>query len=378
MAFRSQSQSSFVTRLPSEVREAIYLELWRCVGLRQHLVSHARYSDEKLSEVHLARWPCKTGFYVGDRLQEEVDALPIEMFNSLGNVANKIPYQRRNWSKWMDHWACEESFFECVVENWDSEQFEKPEEFDEHDCWCSIKKEMAANRKDSSALGSHMAMLLTCKLISSECLRSIYQSTTFIVTDYLAIQGLFGSCNTHPILRAWRGSYEDRIKPPPAFLQYARHIEISLDRNYPLHHRCCWTMATRKQADENLRCEEGEPSDDLEPEVHEPCDFHCLHLERFESLRSLKIWIATSNAGLYGGLLTHPTGIEEMDFEKLRTLLSGLANLDLESVILSAPLHKSMEPDKGYVEGIAENGKLKVWKRGQLIPLGVKWSMKVR
>lgn len=165
MPFHSQSQSSFVARLPPEVREAIYLELWRCVGLRQHIVSHTRYRDGRLGEVHLARWPCTTEFYVGNRLQEEVDALPIEMFNSVGRVANNIPYRRRDLSSWMNHWACEESFFECVVENWDPEQCEKLEEYDEHECWCSIKKEMAAKRKDSSALGSYMAMLLTCKLM---------------------------------------------------------------------------------------------------------------------------------------------------------------------------------------------------------------------
>ncbi|KAI8682473.1 hypothetical protein NCS56_00370300 [Fusarium sp. Ph1] len=375
MPFHSQSQSSFVARLPSEVREAIYLELWRCVGLRQHIVTHARYRrDGKLTEVHLVRWPCTTEFYVGNRLQEEVDALPIEMFNSVGRLANNIPYRRRDSSSWMDHWSCEERLFECVVEPWDSEQCEKVEEYDDYECWCNLKKQMAAKRKDSSALGSYMTMLLTCKLISSECLRSIYQSTTFIITDYLAIQGLFGSCKLHPILRERRGFYEDRTKPPPAFLQYARHIEISLDRNYPLHHRCCWGMATRKEADEGLRCQEGEPCDDLEPEVHEPCDFHWLHLERFRNLRSLKIWISTRNSKLYGGLLTHPTGLEEVDFEKLRTLLSGLANV--ESVVLSAPLSKHVEPDEGYVEGIAENGQLKVWKRGEILPLMVKWSLK--
>lgn len=166
MPFHSQSQSSFVARLPSEVREAIYLELWRCVGLRQHIVPHARYRhDGKLNEVHLTRWPCTTEFYVGNRLQEEVDALPIAMFNSVGKLANNIPYRRRHLSSWMNHWSCEERLFECVVERWDPEHCEKVEEYNEHECWCNLKKQMAAKRKDSSALGSYMAMLLTCKLM---------------------------------------------------------------------------------------------------------------------------------------------------------------------------------------------------------------------
>lgn len=223
--------------------------------------------------------------------------------------------------------------------------------------------------------GNLIALNLTSKYRSSECLRSIYQSTTFVVTDHVAIQGLFGSCNSHPFLMERRGLYEDRIKPPPAFLQYARHVEISLDRNYPLHHRCCWNTDTRKEADENLGFSGGEPCDDLEPEPHEPCDFHWLHLERFRNLRSLKIWISTRNSGIYDGFLTQPTGLEDLDFEKLKTLLSGLANV--ESVVLSAPLSKHVGPDEGFVEGIAENGQLKVWKRGELFRLLVKWCLEV-
>lgn len=167
MPFHSQSQSSFVTRLPREVREAIYLEIWRSVGMRQHLVTHARYHLKvgALTEVHLARWPCTTEFHVGNRLQDEVDALPIEMFNPAGRLANSIPYQRRGRSEWLDHWACEERFFECVVEPWDSENCVKVEEFDDYECWCDVKKQMAAKRQDASALGSYMAMLLTCKLM---------------------------------------------------------------------------------------------------------------------------------------------------------------------------------------------------------------------
>ncbi|RMJ07896.1 hypothetical protein CDV36_012513 [Fusarium kuroshium] len=375
MSFHSQSQSPFVAHLPPEVREAIYLELWRCVGLRQHIIAHTRYRHKKLSEIHLARWPCTTDFYVGDSLQDEVDALPKKLFHSSRRLKINIAYRRRGLSSWMNHWSCEERLLECVVEPWDSERYERDGELNEHDCWCDSKKQMEAKRKDSSALGSYMAMLLTCKLISSECLRSIYQSTTFIVTDSLAIQGLFGACNSHLILRTWRGFCEDRVKPPPAFHQYARHVEISLDRTYTLHNRCCWAMSERKKANKRLRVQQGVVCDDLKPVAHEPCDFHWLHLERFRNLTSLKIWISTRSSELYGGILIYPTGLERLNVEKLRTLLSGLANV--ESVVLSAPLSNDIEPDEGYVEGISKNGRLKVWNRGELINLMVKWSQKV-
>jgi hypothetical protein len=45
MSANSQSKSAFVTRLPREVRDAIYLELWRLKGLRQHIVSHRNHEN---------------------------------------------------------------------------------------------------------------------------------------------------------------------------------------------------------------------------------------------------------------------------------------------------------------------------------------------
>ncbi|RSL50391.1 hypothetical protein CEP54_011950 [Fusarium duplospermum] len=102
---------------------------------------------------------------------------------------------------------------------------------------------------------------------------------------------------------------------------------------------------------------EGEFCDDLGPEIHEPCDFHWLHLDRFSNLKSLKIWVSTHRAGKYSETIGPPISLEQADLETLGMLLSGLANV--ESVFLSAPLSKQVEPDEGYVEGISENGRLK-------------------
>lgn len=105
----AQLGSLFFARLPREIRNAIYLELWRSCGLRQHIVYHGRPKDR-----HFCRWSCTTEYEVYDRRQDEAEELRRRLGVSLGQ---KIQDRRnpeikthvlRLQSPWMNHWACGE------------------------------------------------------------------------------------------------------------------------------------------------------------------------------------------------------------------------------------------------------------------------------
>ena len=106
MSVNPQSESAFITRLPLEIRNAIYLELWRSCGLRQHIVWHGEGADR-----HFCRWPCTTEYHVHDGLQEEIEQfrrrLGVPLGESMNNSEASV-YTRRLQSPWMNHWACGE------------------------------------------------------------------------------------------------------------------------------------------------------------------------------------------------------------------------------------------------------------------------------
>ncbi|RMJ18040.1 hypothetical protein CDV36_002301 [Fusarium kuroshium] len=141
-----QSNSPFV-KLPREVRDAIYLEVWRLTGLRQHIVVHwggkdnnkppesenakppesnaqpssstakspdanATPPEPKDAKPHYCRWKCCTEFEVEDRLQEEVEQFRIKQGVELGGwfpfhpASARLDYQGLLSSPWDNHWKC--------------------------------------------------------------------------------------------------------------------------------------------------------------------------------------------------------------------------------------------------------------------------------
>ena len=62
MSIDPQTQSAFITCLPAEIRNAIYLELWRSAGLRQHILWHGEGNGGR----HFCRWRCEAEFEVDD------------------------------------------------------------------------------------------------------------------------------------------------------------------------------------------------------------------------------------------------------------------------------------------------------------------------
>lgn len=109
-----QLQSAFITRLPREIRDFIYLELWRSSGLRQHILRHYTVQGREPQDAHFCRWPCRTEFQVNDGLQEDIDTLRQQLGLSLPGPSGPelcitdIRYYRRLQSPWINHWACGE------------------------------------------------------------------------------------------------------------------------------------------------------------------------------------------------------------------------------------------------------------------------------
>ena len=174
---------------------------------------------------------------------------------------------------------------------------------------------------------------------SAECLESIYSSTTFILPDVITLQVFLGFCKAPPhIAEVWHGV------PPPALFKHTRHLELSLQPDFPVCIAC---------ADPEL----------TEPERrHEVYDFHWLHLHRFQSLRSIKMWIPSCDLASRWDKDYEFTCINHLDLNALRDAMRPFSAV--KSLILSAPLHKSIEPEEdGYVEGLDLPG-VAVWKRG--------------
>lgn len=165
MSINPQSHSTFVTRLvslPPEIRDAIYLELWRSHGLRQHIVRHGKQEDK-----HFCSWPCTTEYQVEDGLQREVEELrcrlgiPIgEDMGSygLGRNAEVTALTRRLQTPWFNHWACgERAWREHDLDAFSTLTTSRIT------CW---KKSHGEEKKDRVATRSpYLPILLSCKLL---------------------------------------------------------------------------------------------------------------------------------------------------------------------------------------------------------------------
>ncbi|KAH6711903.1 hypothetical protein BKA61DRAFT_677098 [Leptodontidium sp. MPI-SDFR-AT-0119] len=184
----------------------------------------------------------------------------------------------------------------------------------------------------------YIPMLLSCKIISAECLQSIYESTTFIFTDFRALQMFFGYCANNPALKKL-----PEMPTPPAFFKYTRSLELSLSPDFPKHLLCA-----------NIDLPGIERR-------HEVYDFHWLRLDQFENLKRVNIWIASRSISCRVDSNNSFRGIKEFDFEELRKLLTPFKNI--KSFTMSTPLGPSVGPEEGIVKGVISSGG-KLYKRG--------------
>ncbi|KAL6414110.1 hypothetical protein AUP68_00626 [Ilyonectria robusta] len=330
-----QLQCAFIMRLSREVRDAVYLELWRSCGLRQHIVWHDDKGDRTKS--HFCRWQCTTPFQVEDKLQEAVDASRIQLGVPLGDKFSNRTYALRLYSPWKNHWACGERVTD--VHGYDYainlSTSRKP-------CWSSRD----LDSEGSSTWSPYLSMLLSCKIISSECLKSIYEATTFIFTDTTALNMFVGFCKLPPVMQNW----PKMGIPPPAFRTHGKHLELSLEPVFPMLLACLNPRLTP-----------------LPEERHNSLDFHGLRLDLLESLTTLDIWVAARCTAFLvdeqaKNMDQSPYNITQLDIESLRKVLSHLERVG--NVTLSMPLAQCAEPEDGHIDDATLPSSLRIWRRG--------------
>ena len=165
MSTNPQSQSPFITRLlslPPEIRDAIYLELWRSHGLRQHIIWHGQGSDQ-----HFCSWPCTTEYRVEDGLQHEVEELRCRLGvpvgenlgdYGLGRNEEVTDLTRRLQTPWFNHWGCGERA-------WREHGLDAFSGFTTSQIACWKESEGDEKKGGVATRSPYLPMLLSCKLL---------------------------------------------------------------------------------------------------------------------------------------------------------------------------------------------------------------------
>jgi hypothetical protein len=169
----------------------------------------------------------------------------------------------------------------------------------------------------------HMADMLR----SAQCLKSIYEATTFIFTDLNTIQAWFGFCLLRP---EWEMVFKSH-NTPPAFRKYARNFELSLKPDFG----------------RSLIC--GNTITDLNR--HDSYDFHWLCLPKFSSLRTVKIWVDAQSKDRRFEPEEIVFDIKKLDVKAFAKSLSSFGNI--ESLTISTPLGPCFDPENGLVRNFA-------------------------
>ncbi|KAF5555304.1 hypothetical protein FNAPI_6160 [Fusarium napiforme] len=303
-----QQQSTFTTLLPREIRDKIYLELWRSCGLRQHIIWH-RNKDGK-AKSHFCRWRCTTPFSVQEELQETIDTTRIQLGIPLGGSFSNKAYALQLYSAWKNHFACGQRIAEVYGEGADP------------------------GIRTCSSLGpcwrSHS--------LSSEKL-----STCSAYMNVFALNMFVGFCKVPDL---WKQEVEGAISPP-AFRTYGRHLEISLEPVFPMLSPCSSPTISP-----------------LPGERHTSLDFHGLRLDLLENLTTLNIWVPARCTELLldkiaDNIDQSPYNITQLDLESLKEALSSLNHV--RNVTLSMSLTQVSEPEDGYV---VDDAQLRIWRRG--------------
>lgn len=134
-----------------------------------------------------------------------------------------------------------------------------------------------------------------------------------------------------------------KVSTPPAFFKYTRCLELSLSPDFPKHVWCA--------------------NDDIQDfeHRHEVYDFHWLHLDRFEKLDRMNIWIASRSITWRVDSDNNFRGIKEFNLEELREMLTAFGNI--KTLTISTPLGPGVRPEEGVVEAVLPAGG-KLYKRG--------------
>ncbi|KAH9889708.1 hypothetical protein F4778DRAFT_387922 [Xylariomycetidae sp. FL2044] len=167
----SQLDSTFFGRLPLEIREMIYAECWVVSGVKQHVFRIKNKDDES----RLAHCPCVLGPAEADPRNDEMDRMMCTCHRmarlSRGFVVKK-EWVPRFASTWNDHWRCEEEEEEKKKKEEEEEKKKKKEE-----------EEGVTAGDQGRPRTLFLPILLTCKRMYMESLRSLYSTVTLVFTD---------------------------------------------------------------------------------------------------------------------------------------------------------------------------------------------------
>ncbi|KAL6366106.1 hypothetical protein LRP88_00202 [Fusarium phalaenopsidis] len=157
MAEPNPQSNSPLLKLPREVRDAIYLEVWRFTGLRQHIVAHWGASDSTDAKPHYCRWKCCTEFEVEDRLQELIENVRIQKGIPLGHnilgspVSPGLDYQGLLSSPWDNHWKCWIEIAEGYGREYTTASYGQVNGHSTSTSGCRCWKDIAKDPEDSKA-----------------------------------------------------------------------------------------------------------------------------------------------------------------------------------------------------------------------------------
>ncbi|KAL0943394.1 uncharacterized protein CTRU02_201280 [Colletotrichum truncatum] len=162
-ATNCQLQTNLFGKLPEEIREMIYQELWRDAGLSQHIIrTEAGYAHSRCL-LHQLGIP-------GEHIDDED---PWESMWMVPDVRGTVPlWYRREMSTWCDHWKCEEAR-------------------EEKEIWRDVSRGRTGRVGYLNTWTAFLPSMLTCKRMYFECTASIYKSVTFTITDIPTARSLF-------------------------------------------------------------------------------------------------------------------------------------------------------------------------------------------
>ncbi|KAI1078552.1 hypothetical protein F5B20DRAFT_205762 [Whalleya microplaca] len=319
-----QLQSPLFNRLPPELRDAIYLELWRSAGLSQHIIYHEDFHrniepDYYSENGHFCHWPCTTEFDVMDDRQEALqvirDKIPTPQTETL--IFDDQTWNPRLQSRWYNHWRCEETMLEAYKQAGE-EEHKLP----------AFNGPCRAPSKPSP----YLPMLLSCKRLYWECARSIYENTTFVFTDVQTARLFTGICGQKK---------PTPHRPPEPFLHYTRELQLSM------------TIAFAHLV----------PCSSKYNSIHTAYDFHWLQLDKMLNCKKLGIWIDVNlrEKAIVRGEHFKPMMV--FDADTLRRALMSFNPSQQLQVTLSTHLSEEVGPPSGFVTGFSQPN-VQIWTRG--------------
>ncbi|KXH26234.1 hypothetical protein CSIM01_03612 [Colletotrichum simmondsii] len=173
-----RSSLGLLGRLPKEIREIVYQQLWRMSGLGQHII---------LTEAGFGHSRCLLERPESGTIVEGDDAWEFNWMGSDSDARGSVSlWYKREMSAWCDHWKCEEAR-------------------DERQIWRDIARCRTGHGVSFGTSSPYLPMMLTCKTLYAECSSSIYRSTVFTITDINLARNLSGvrwkTSSSHPLRR---------------------------------------------------------------------------------------------------------------------------------------------------------------------------------